>query len=82
MSTGDKVFIVGVFVCILGMLVVTAIQKESLITENEFLKAENHMLKNALDNLGAEIEELSTVVDALKQEQNRGKEWNNNIEGF
>lgn len=82
MSTGDKVFIVGVFVCILGMLVVTAIQKESLIIENEFLKEENHMLKIALDNLGAEIEELSTVVDALRQEQNRGIEWNNNMEGF
>ena len=82
MSTGDKIFIVGVVVCILGMLVVTAIQKENLIVENEFLKAENHMLKNALADLGAEIEELSTAVDNLQEEMVKETEWNNNMEGF
>ena len=50
--------------------------------ENKFLKEENHMLKIALADFGAEIEELTTTVDALRQEQNRGIEWNNNIEGF
>ena len=44
--------------------------------ENKFLKEENHMLKNALADLGAEIEGLSITIDKLKQETNRGNEWN------
>ena len=44
--------------------------------ENKFLKEENHMLKNALADLGAEIERLSIMIDKLEQETNRGNDWN------
>ena len=44
--------------------------------ENKFLKEENHMLKNALADLGAEIEGLSIMIDKLEQERNRGNTWN------
>ena len=47
-----------------------------LVEENEFLTEDNHMLKNALDDLGAQIEELSNRVDALNEEWNRVEEWN------
>ena len=44
--------------------------------ENKFLKEENHILKNALADLGAEIEGLSIAVDNYERERNRGNEWN------
>ena len=82
MSKWDKIFIFGVIVCILGMLTITAIQKENLEVENKFLKEENHMLKNALADLGAEIEELSTTIERLEEDKNVAYKWNDNIEGF
>ena len=72
-------FIIIFIICILGMLTVTTIQRESLIIENEALKAENHMLENALNDLGVEIEELSTTVDELIRESNRGDDWNEEV---
>lgn len=52
------------------------------VIELEKVREENHMLENALADFGAEIEELSTTVDELRQELSRDIEWNNNIEGF
>ena len=82
MSKWDKIFIFGVIVCILGMLTITAIQKENLEVENKFLEEENHMLENALADLGAKIEELSTRIDESNRESGKEIEWNENMEGF
>ena len=57
--------------CVLAAGVVT-----SLVKENNLLTEENHMLKTARDDLGAQIEELSNMVDNLKREINRGNDWN------
>jgi predicted PurR-regulated permease PerM len=57
--------------CVLAAGVVT-----SLVKENNLLTEENHMLKNALADLGAEIEEMSSQIDNLIYDLNRGIEWN------
>jgi regulator of replication initiation timing len=63
--------------CVLAAGVVT-----SLVKENNLLTEENHMLKNALADLGAEIEDMSNQIDNLMKEAGKEIEWNDNIEGF
>ena len=63
--------------CLLFMFVVLAtVGIVNLSEENKILKEENHMLKNTLADFGAEIEELSTTVDRLMENLNRGNDWN------
>jgi len=69
-----SIFIIATLVCLLGIFL--SEKADRLETENEFLKAENHMLKNALADLGAEIEEMSTQIERLMKEETRAEDWN------
>ena len=62
--------------------VVVSEKADRLEVENKVLKDQNHMLKTTLENLGAEIEKLSTRIDKLNRAQNRGNDWNENVEEF
>lgn len=58
------------------MCVLAAGVTTHLIKENNLLTEENHMLKNAVENFGHQIKELSNTVDNLKRGINRGNDWN------
>ena len=72
----QTIFVIGVIICLLGMLTITTIQRENLIIEKEALEVQNHMLKIALENSEAQVEKISTTIDTLRRELNRGSEWN------
>ena len=58
------------------MCVLAAGVTTHLVRENNLLTEENHMLKTTVENFGEQIEELSNTVDNLKEEMNRGNDWN------
>ena len=76
MKTRDVVFVILVLMAFFISFIATTIHNENLALENEMLRDQNHMLKTTLKDFGAQIEELSTTIDELKEELNRGNEWN------
>jgi ABC-type bacteriocin/lantibiotic exporter with double-glycine peptidase domain len=48
--------------------------------KNRILIEENQMLKNALADFGEKIEELSTVLDILRQELDKQNDWNEEVQ--
>ncbi len=47
----QTIFVIGVIICLLGMLTITTIQRENLIIEKEALKVQNHMLTSKFTTL-------------------------------
>lgn len=89
MKKRDVIFIIGVIVLLFIILTITSYQYEELLLENIYLKEDNrllkdrnHMLENCLENSEAQVEKISTTIDKLREEQNRGIEWNKNVEEF
>ena len=89
MKDRDTIFYLVAILLLVIALAVASYQHEELQLENTFLKEDNrllkqrnHMLENCLENYEAEAGRLFILMDRFRLEQNRGKEWNKNIEEF